>query len=399
MDAKLRTNVMSEETAPQGFWKGGKLRAMSALGVGALLLATMTACGGASGGEETAEAEATVPDYYPENYTDLVEASKQESGSVSLYSNVSQSNLKPLIDGFQAKFPWIKVGSAGDWTAEEVIQRFTAETAQGTSDADLLITAVAGNVWEKLLADDKAMEYDSPETEFMPEGTYRPGLYSFASDPLVIIYNTKLLAEDKHPSSLADLVALSESDPDTFRDKKMITYDASGFGFSGAYGLTEEFDFGWDTYEKLSEFSLTGPISGGDMLERVSRGENLIAYMTSGRTAYTGAANSQGIIEVSLINDAQVMFNRGMMINEATKDPASSKLFLDYILSEEGQRLIGEGKSTPVREGLELTEGIEHTVETIAAEVGEDKMTFVGIEGTEGDEEFIAKFHSLMGVN
>ncbi|MEV0184235.1 extracellular solute-binding protein [Streptomyces sp. NPDC050625] len=372
----------------------------TAVGASLALAAALTACGGAEGpgSPNGSSAKLTFPDYYPADYADLVDESRKESGKLSLYTNLAEPNLAPLIKGFQEKYPWISVSSAGDMSAEEVIQRYNAEASRKATDADLIITAVAGEVWEDVIGGTGILDYQSVEDKYYDESSNpHEGLYAFASDPLVMFYNPQVLPEKLHPTGLKDLAKIVEENPSEFPDQSIITYDVSGFGYAGHKALAEKFPWAWDFYESIAPHTLAGPIGGGDQLERVTRGESLVSVMSSGRTAYTGAVNAEGLIEVVLPDDATIFYNRGEAISKYTEDPASAKLFLDYTLSEEGQALIGEGESTPVRD-IPVSESVPRTVKSITAEVGEENVVFTGLEKTPGQKEFVKRFNKVFGL-
>ena len=49
-----------------------------------------------------------MPDYYPAEYEDIVDGSKDEGGALTIYSNTDQENWAPIFRDFQKKFPWVK---------------------------------------------------------------------------------------------------------------------------------------------------------------------------------------------------------------------------------------------------------------------------------------------------
>ena len=73
---------------------------------------------------------AAMPDYYPADYSSVIEASKAENG-VLVYSNMGEMNWRPLIEAFNAEYPWIKVQTL-DLGSIEVFERYYAETAAGS---------------------------------------------------------------------------------------------------------------------------------------------------------------------------------------------------------------------------------------------------------------------------
>src|SRR4051812_35892831 len=86
----------------------------------ALFLA-VGACMSLLGASGPARSQA-LPSYYPDDYKQLVEASKKEEGLL-IYSVLAQYNWAPVIADFNKLYPWIKVSTL-DLQGEEVFQRY-----------------------------------------------------------------------------------------------------------------------------------------------------------------------------------------------------------------------------------------------------------------------------------
>lgn len=48
--------------------------------------------------------DASWPDYYPDDYGDIIEASRDED-NLLVYSNMAEYNWTPIIEGFQELYP------------------------------------------------------------------------------------------------------------------------------------------------------------------------------------------------------------------------------------------------------------------------------------------------------
>ncbi|MEV7158981.1 hypothetical protein AB0N77_30910 [Streptomyces misionensis] len=60
-----------------------------------------------------------MPDYYPADYAQLVDASRRED-ELLLYSNTPQTALQPLFDGFTRRYPWISRVRATNFSSSAV---------------------------------------------------------------------------------------------------------------------------------------------------------------------------------------------------------------------------------------------------------------------------------------
>ena len=76
------------------------------------------------------------------------------------------------------------------------------------------------------------------------------------------------------------------------------------------------------------------------MLEKVSSGEHLLGYNVLGSYALVRAKKDPAL-GVVLPKDYTLVLSRVMFIGKQAKNPNAAKLWVDYILSQRGQKLIG----------------------------------------------------------
>ena len=222
-------------------------RAVSAV-VLAVALGSLAACG--EDEPDVAENEISVeeyPDYYPEEYADIVAASKEEGGELVIYSNTSEENWAPIFRDFKKKFPWVEDVSANDLDSDEVFQRVLSEQSTGESPADLIVSNAAVAWADFAEREGTLMEYESPELGELPDfAQLLPNVYAMSTDPMTIAYNTELVTEA--PTSIENLADLAEADPDTYQDKITVRDPESSFGFTVTHAFTENSANGWATW-------------------------------------------------------------------------------------------------------------------------------------------------------
>ncbi|MEP7276305.1 MAG: ABC transporter substrate-binding protein, partial [Betaproteobacteria bacterium] len=80
--------------------------------------------------------------------------------------------------------------------------------------------------------------------------------------------------------------------------------------------------------------------STGNMLEKVSSGEHLLGYNVLGSYALVRAKKDPSL-GVVLPKDYTLVLSRVMFIGKQAKNPNAARLWVDYILSTRGQKLIG----------------------------------------------------------
>jgi iron(III) transport system substrate-binding protein len=366
----------------------------------ALALSTVAACGGqSSSGEEPAPnkiVEGQAPDYYPADYTTkVIDASKDEGGELTIYSNTAEENWAPIFRDFQKKYPWVKKLSANDLDSDEVFQKVLSEQSTGSSPVDMMVSN-ASTAWATFAErPDTLMEYESPELAELPDfAQLLPNVYAMSADPMTIAYNTALM--EKAPTGIKSLADIAEADPGTYDGKITVRDPESSFGFTVTRAFTEANPDGWSDLERL--LPMTKPeTSSGTQLEKLVSGEYLAGFFISGGPAFPVVEDSDGLVDVVYPEDGTTVLPRGIGIASDAPHPATAKLFLDFVLSDEGQRAVAEGGLSSYREGIEGP-GL-HTYQELVDEVGEDKVIFAEYEKVSDAEvdEFLNRFYDLVG--
>ncbi|MFG3343410.1 ABC transporter substrate-binding protein [Glycomyces sp. NPDC048151] len=366
-------------------------------------IAATTAVGGAlaaCGEEETPLPENTidvgaVPDYYPAEYAQLIAAAEAEGGEFTIYSNTDQENWAPVFRDFQKKYEWVKDIAANNLDSDEVFQRVLSEQATGGSPADLVVSNAA-QAWAEFAAEDgRLLEYASPELEQLPEfAQLLPSVYAMSTDPMVIAYNASLIPEK--PKGIAHLAEIVAADPDAFAEKITARDVEGAFGFTVSHAFTEADPAAWDALGQI--LPLARPeTSSGTQNDKILAGEYLVGFFISAAPAYPLVEDSAGLFEVVFPEDGTVVLPRGAGIASGAPHPNTAKLFIDFLLSEEGQRAVAEGGLTSYRDSVDQVEGL-HTYQEVVAAVGEEGVVFAEyVEVNETDAaEFTTRWNSLL---
>lgn len=314
---------------------------------------------------------AGLPSYYPAGYTQLVEASRAE-GRVSVYSIMSAGNWAPVIAEFNKIYPWIRVETA-DLGSYEVFERFLAETGSGASTADMLISN-APDSWQDLMKRNLVATYDSPEKRFLPGwAVVNNMIYNVSSDPMVIVYNKKLLTANLRPRSIEDLARIVAEFPRTFQNR-ITTYDVeqSATGFNNFWVFIRKHgNAGWTWFDAIGKTSVRPQSSAGPMIDGVISGEFLVAFFASTITLFPRLARPgvKDIIDWSYERDGTPIVLRGMGIPRAARNPNAAKLLLDFIVSQKGQLAFAEGGLVAYRP--DVARNAAHHLQEVLADIGE----------------------------
>ncbi|HXV29016.1 MAG TPA: ABC transporter substrate-binding protein [Sinorhizobium sp.] len=304
-----------------------------------------------------------VPAGYPEDYAKLIEAAKQE-GTVSVYTSTDAAQSQKLQDAFTKKYG-IKI-AYNDLGTNGAYNQVISEAAASQVTADVVWSS-AMDLQMTLVKDGYAAEYASPEAGNIPSwANYQNILYATTVEPIGVIYNTKALSEDELPKTYADMVTFLRENKSTLQGK-VATFDPekSGSGFlHHSNDARQRPDF-WDLAKAMGEDGAKIYSSSGGMKETVVSGENVIAINIIGSYALEWVKESPNL-GVHFAKDYTPAFSRLALITNNAPHPNAAKLFVDFMLSQEGQSMLAEGGLPSVRE--DVTAGLN--VATLNERVG-----------------------------
>lgn len=320
-----------------------------------------------------------VPAGYPADYSNIIEGSRSEAG-LMIYSNMADNNWQPIIKGFNAKYPWVKVETV-DLGSGTVHSRWEAEKGSSSRTADVLVSG-ANDRWASYGKDGLMEDYKSPEITKLPEFAHPyPGVNVLSTDPLVITYNAALLSEDQRPKGFSSLVDAATADPDSFKGK-ITTYDAArnSFGLTAWWAyMDKKGEEGWNALRKIGPM-IRGETSGGPMNEKIATGEYTMGIAVSGITIFPRLEQPGGeILGFAFPDDGTIMMLRGIGIPKGAANPNSAKLFVDYALSQDGQTQVGKGGLVPYREDVPEDQ-VRYTFQKIGEIVGKDNIIAAGFD-------------------
>ncbi|ABG14206.1 iron ABC transporter substrate-binding protein [Yersinia pestis] len=292
----------------------------------------------------TLPAFAQLPSYYPADYQKIVDGAKKE-GKVVVYSATDIKAAAPLIKGFEAAYPGIKV-EYNDMNSTELYNRYISEQASGSTSGDVVWSSSMDTALK--LATDYALEYLSPEQAELPKwAIWKNKAYGSTYEPVVFIYNKRLIPQADMPDTHIALAKLIVSQPDKFK-RKVTTYDIekSGLGF-----MLSVQDFKADpnyftTLANIAKGGLTVQSSTGTMMERVSSGENLIGFNILGSYAETRAKTDPSL-GIAYPKDYTLVLSRVTFISQKAPHQNAAKLWVDYLLSEKGQNILANQSDIP----------------------------------------------------
>ena len=358
----------------------------AALGLGSVLVVGPIAT------TASAATDSTMPSVQAgaESIDELLAASADEN-TLIIYGNPSDNIWEPILAAFGEAYPDIEVETF-DLGGLEAFQRYLSEANSGVATADLIIASESVG-WLDLVERGDVVAFDAPEAAELPEfAVQADGVYAMSIDPLVALYNEMVIPAEEQPTTLAELAALApelDGGIGTVEIENSQAYTAT-YGFVTAGG-----ESAWATLEALGEH--TSAESGtGALLDKATSGEYAASFFVSGAIRPLIDNEAQGtILDYRYLEDATPLVPRGMGIVTAADSPASARLFVNWVLSADGQEALCAGGLTPYREGVDCPYGFQ----AIAEEIGEENMITVNYDQaleTERDA-IVARWNEIFG--
>lgn len=279
---------------------------------------------------QTVEAKLAVLEKLPaaERQQKLLEAAKAE-GEAVIYANMDVTAMKPLADGFMRKYPGVKATSV-HFSGAAIITRIESESRVGKPLSDLVLSGQLGvlaSIERRIAA-----RYRSPEREALRESFRdKDGLWTaYMTNVMVSAYNTKLVKKEDLPRTIEDLLKP--------RWKNKLVMDSQSYVWFGAMMQHLGEDNGPRFMKRLNEQNLQHSRGRRLMTQLLAAGEHELAVETNLNSVVSlsrqGAPLGFAPIQPYFLSPSLMFLSAG------APHPFAGALFSDFLLSEEGQRII-----------------------------------------------------------
>ncbi len=275
-------------------------------------------------------------------------------GEVVIYANTDVT--APIVAGFQRRFPGIKARFV-EMTSRNLQQAVIDEGRPGAGKADLIWSS-SMDIQVKLINDGYAQSYRSRAAADLPKwAVWRDQGFGITAEPIVFAYNRRLLKPEDVPRTHAALLQALRQDPQRWRGKVAI-YDAEtgGVGFMYLSADTQIYSNAWPLMAEIGSSEPGVHTAGGVILSKIETGEHLLAYNMNAFYARWWAENRSADVAYVTPEDYHLSISRVAFIPREAPHPNAARLFLDYLLSDDGQTVLRDAGFMPVTDvGSETT--------------------------------------------
>jgi iron(III) transport system substrate-binding protein len=267
----------------------------------------------------------------------LIEAAKKE-GEITWYTSLILPHSQPLVARFEKKYPFInvKLSRVG---GGNTLNKIFRETGGGLHAWDLATSR--GEVYLPLRQRNLLAPYRSPEAAMFPDDMKDQEGYwtSLYVNPNVFGINTRMVKKEDRPRTYDDLL-----DP-KWKDKQ-ISIDKQSWGLLS--GLSR-------AWGKDKTVVYLGKLAGQD--PHIMRGHALRANLLAAGEfplAIGYGGHFEEIMKqggpVDWVPLEPVVINvYPIMLAARAPHPSAAKLFIDFVLSKEGQEMIRDFSRIPSR--------------------------------------------------
>jgi iron(III) transport system substrate-binding protein len=261
-------------------------------------------------------------------------AGAQKEAALIWYSGGDRDPTQEMLNGFAKKYPFIK---------PELVRASSSELATRV-EAEIAANRVQGDVFEystEYLTTDldrrgEILDYNSSEYAHFPAQFAKPGHWAATGvSTILIMVNTNKVDAANMPAGWSDLAK------PYWRNKLVIdNLEVSGTGYNWLYDIVGPSGPGWDLVEAIGKNKPSLERGHAGMAQKVAAGEYAAAIEMSDFHLYalrsrTPSVPLRGIWPKE--GEPREVWTAG--IYKRAPHPNAARLFIDFLLSQEGQAL------------------------------------------------------------
>lgn len=260
-------------------------------------------------------------------------------GKLVLYTSQPNTDAQQTADAFMAKNPGVVVEWVRDGTPK-ILAKLRAEIEAGQPQPDVLLIADVVTM-EGLKAEGRLLAY--------PEANVS-AIDASLVDKDKTYFSTKLITTGIVYNASAPFVPESWSDLNKPEAKNLVVLPSpltSGAAMIHTVTLTGNLTEGWDFYGALAKNGAQASGGNGDVLKAVSGGDKMYGMIVDYMPIREKAKGAP--VEFVFPKEGVSAVTEPAAILSTAHNPEAAKAFIDFLLSEEGQKLAVSQGYIPAR--------------------------------------------------
>ena len=281
----------------------------------------------------------------------LHEAAKKEKEFTWYTAHYNSETAAALCQGFEKKYPGVKCNYIRT-TAQVAYQRLAQDQKAGIAQASV-ISSTDQSHYTKMKQDGWLQAYkpkNLPELVDAFRSFNDPDdlFIATAAGLVLITYNTSVVSPAEAPKKWTDL-----TDP---KWKNKVSIGHPGFsGYVGTWVVQMRKLYGWDYFKKLE---LNKPRIGRSINDTVTMLNAKESIVAAGPSATTLESRAKGNpVAVVYPEDGALLMVSASGILKNAPAPNAAKLFMEYLLSREGNEVMVQQYQDPVNKHVKPMPG------------------------------------------
>jgi iron(III) transport system substrate-binding protein len=275
----------------------------------------------------------------------------QLTGKLMLYTSVPIDTINSVKAEFKERQPGIELNIFRSGTGT-VMGRIYNEIDEGQIQADLIWVADF-TVGEELKNRGQLLKYKSPQADNIISFLKDKDDYYYAARLLnmIIAYNTD--SEKKIPKSYRDLL-----NPEYKERIGLADPSYSGAALYTVITLAQSEEFGWDYFVRLYENETQIIKGNASLIQAIADGELDMGITIDFMVRDLKNKNPETPIDYIFPEEGVVLVPSPIAITKDCQNLPAAKIFIDFILSKEGQEFLTAQGITPVRQDVTPPPGV-----------------------------------------
>jgi iron(III) transport system substrate-binding protein len=271
--------------------------------------------------------------------TDRRSGKPEVNNVVTVYSTTDTAIFQPVIADFRKLHPDIRLDYV-ELDSQPLVDRFLRESRTGKPRVDIVFSS-AMDLQVKLVNDGYAQKHLSANSGALPAwAKWRNEIFGLTFEPVVMVANPALFSDLAMPKTRLDLVQSLRAEPAFWRGR-IGTYDigTSSVGYLLA---------GQDARQSNEYGALVAAMGEADartyqnvsvVIDDIAAGKVALGYNVLGSYAKRKQA-SGAKLQIIYPEDYTLAVIRAAFIAKHAPNPKAAHLFLDYLMSLRGQRVL-----------------------------------------------------------
>ncbi len=265
-------------------------------------------------------------------------AAQLPAGRLVLYTSQPPQDAQHTVDAFRQAVPGVEVSFIRDGTTQ-LMTRLGAEFAAGAPRPDVLLIADAMTM-QRLKQENHLLPYPDAPVQGLPESAYDPDRTYFGTKFITtgIIYNTRA----RRPVSWNDLISPAAHGQVVLPSP---LYSGAAMIFMGTLADLPEFGLGW--FDALARNGAVAVQGNGQVLTQVAGGEKLYGVIVDFMALNAERAGSP--VGFVFPREGVTVVTEPVAILASAHNQPAAKAFVDFLLSDAGQRFAASQGYLPMR--------------------------------------------------